>query len=238
MTLFTHTITMCAVLSDGVSFYGFLKRRLQHKKQVLFYRVNNPLGTTPQELLLSALSLFVSGVFTNDHDGPFSFDDFAFFANGLYRRSYFHKCYSLLSRKKSVYYNIRPFCKLQALFSGNTHIFSDISAFRAGREPWFCFVLFRAPPQTVENRKGQPPGSVPGSCPPYRSVCSISGIRTTEAARRRSLHIPCRPCIPLPSRLPESPFHHTSTRPRFLPFPYRSSSSWSRRGFLFRHKNN
>ena len=34
--------------------------------------------------MLSALFLFVFGVFTNDHDGPFSLDDFAFFANGLY----------------------------------------------------------------------------------------------------------------------------------------------------------
>lgn len=123
MTLFAHTITMCAVHTDGVSFYGFVKRRLQHKKQVLFYRVTNTLGTTPQVLMLSALSLFVSRVLTNDHDCPFSFDDFAFFANGLYRRSYFHKCYSLLSRKKSVYYNNRALGKLQAQISRKTRFF-------------------------------------------------------------------------------------------------------------------
>ena len=37
-----------------------------------------------------SLSLLVFGVFANDHDFALAFDNLAFLAHGLYRRSYFH----------------------------------------------------------------------------------------------------------------------------------------------------
>jgi hypothetical protein len=38
----------------------------------------------------SALLLLVLGVFADNHDAAFAFDDLAFFANGFHTRSYFH----------------------------------------------------------------------------------------------------------------------------------------------------
>ena len=46
---------------------------------------------------MSALSLLVLGVLTNDHDAAFAANDLALFAHGLHRRSYFHRFKPFLS---------------------------------------------------------------------------------------------------------------------------------------------
>ena len=51
----------------------------------------------------SALLLLVFGVLANHHDAAFALDDFAFLANGFYRRPNFHLCFlPLLSSSRAM----------------------------------------------------------------------------------------------------------------------------------------
>ena len=93
------TLSQFVPYKYGVPFHGFMKWRLQHKKQVLFYRAQQYRNSLEQQIRycwISALSLLVFRVLTDDHDVPFSLNDFAFFANRFNWWTYFHYNYLLI----------------------------------------------------------------------------------------------------------------------------------------------